>query len=93
MSEAEQGRHHRAFGIMEEVAVAQHRVAVRRRAEPAFGLLDEIFDDRAGFGDDARPAAFGGLVLDHRRLAERMDAAQRRRRQHGLPVAFVADDS
>ena len=37
---------------MEEVAIAQHRLAVRGRAELAIGLLDEIFDDRAGFGDD-----------------------------------------
>ena len=54
-SRAEQGRHHRAFGIMEEMAVAQHDVAIGRRAEPPVGLLDQIFDDRAGLGDRARP--------------------------------------
>ena len=38
-----------------------------------------------GLGD--RPP----LILDHRRLAERMDPAERRRREHGLRVALVAD--
>ena len=84
--QGQQGRHHRAFGIMEEVAVAQHRVAIGGRAEPPFGLLDQIFDDRAGLGDRALPS-----ILDHRRLAERMDPPQRRRREHGLRVALVAD--
>ena len=32
------------------------------------------------------------LILDHRRLAKRMDAAQLGRREHGLLVSLVAPD-
>ena len=52
---------------MEELAVEQRRIAIGGRAEPAFGLLDQIVDDRAGLGDHPP------FILDHRRLAERMD--------------------
>src|ERR1044072_9976206 len=68
------------------MAVAQRRLAIGRRPEPPFRLLDEIIDDRSGFGD--RPP----LVLDHPRLAERMGALQRRRRQHRLRIGLVAVD-
>jgi hypothetical protein len=62
-SNGEQRRHHRAFGIMEEVAVAQHGVAIGRRAEPpAVRLVDQIFDDRAGLGDDRPSSSITGAL-------------------------------
>jgi hypothetical protein len=93
-SHRQQGRHHRALGIMEEVAVAQDVVAARRRTEAAAGFLDQIFDDRTGLGDDARVPlpARRAAILDHRRLSERMDGAQLRRREHRLRIATVAAD-
>ena len=52
-------------------AFAQHIGAIARRAELAVGLLDQIIDDRAGFGDDAI-VVIG--IDDDRRFAERVDA-------------------
>src|SRR3546814_6354413 len=76
--EPEQRRHHRAFRVMEEMAVAKHGLPVGGRTELPFRLLDQIFHDRAGLRDDT------AVVLAHRRFAERMDALQRRRREHRL---------
>ncbi len=86
MSRPEQRRHQRAFGIMDELAVKEDRVAIGGRAEPAFGFLDQILNDRARFGDHPT------VILDHRRLAERVDPLQRRRGEHGLGIALVAND-
>src|SRR5688572_6514518 len=82
---------------MKEMAVAQHRVAIGRRAEPPARRLYQIFEDGAGLGDDppaGRPRSGPcrgprSGILDHRRLAERMDAPQRRGSEHGLGIALV----
>ena len=89
----QQRRHHRPLGIMKPEPIAQRRVAVRRRAQAAIGLFDQIFDDSAGFGDDAR-FAVGSIVGvdDHRRLAERMDGAQLGRGQHRRLVPRITLD-
>ena len=69
------------------VAVAQRLVAAgRRHQSPATMALDQVFDDRPGFGDRA------ALVADHRRLAQRVHLAQFGGRQHRLRVALVAHD-
>ena len=48
--------------------------------------LHQVLDDRARLGE--REITFG----EHRRLAERMHFAQRRRREHRLRIALVALD-
>ena len=49
-------------------------------------LLDEVFDDRARFGDGVLS------VGDDRRLAERMDLLQLGRREAGRRIALVVAD-
>ncbi len=61
---------------MEEMTVAERIVAVRGRAEAAIGLFDQIFDDRPGLGDDE------AVIVDHRRLAERVNLPQLGRGEH-----------
>ena len=60
--------------------------ALSAGAEAAIGLGDEILDDCASRGDHLP------VVLDHRRLAERVDRLQFRRREHRRLVPFVAPD-
>src|SRR3546814_2822966 len=52
-------------------------------------LFDEIFEDRPRLRDDA---VVGIGIDDHRRLAERVNAGERRRSEHRLRIAFVAAD-
>src|SRR3546814_4577251 len=59
------------------------------RSEAAIALFDEIFEDRPRLRDDA---VVGIGIDDHRRLAERVNAGERRRSEHRLRIAFVAAD-
>ena len=88
----QQRRHQRAFRIVQEVPVAQHSVAMRRRTKPPVGLFDQILDDRPGFRDGAAKAPIGLVIDDHRRLAERMHRTKLRRSEHRRLVPFVALD-
>ena len=83
----QQDRHDGALGVVHPISVAQAfgRSRCGRHSVRAVSL-DQVFDDRAGFGDGAL------AVDDHGRFAERMNLEQFGRRQHRLLVALVVHD-
>ncbi len=81
----QQGRHGRTLGIVHPVEIAQALLGIGRRPQAALAVaLDQVLQDRAGLRQHA------ALVLDHRRLAQRMHATQFGRGQHGARVALIA---
>src|SRR5579859_434822 len=83
---AEQGRHHRPLGIMEELAPALPLNGIARWAEPPALPDHQIVDDGARLDEGV------AIDLDNRRFAEGVDVPQRRRREHRLRIALVALD-
>jgi hypothetical protein len=72
---------------VQEVSVAQLVGRAGGGNETSVAIaLEQVLDDGARFGHR------GGAVGDHGRLAERVDGAQFRRRQHRLRVALVFFD-
>ena len=82
----QQRRHHRPFGIMEELAIADRALRIGGRPETVAGAGYQIVHDRASL-DQAMT-----VDLHHRGAAERVNGAQRGGRAHGLSIAFVAAD-
>src|ERR1700733_13636759 len=82
----QQGRHERAFGVMQPIAIAPSGfIALRRRQSLAISS-DKVVDDRAGFGEAQR------TILDDRRLSQRVDGPQARGGEHRLRVPLVTND-
>ena len=79
--------HQRALGVVHPVAVPEPLRRAGRGHQTSLAVaLDEVLEDRAGLGE--RDVA----VRDHRRLSERVDLPERRRREHRLRVALVVLD-
>jgi hypothetical protein len=82
----QQWRHQRPFRIMQEVPIMEKGVAMGRRAKLSVRLFDQILGDRGGFGDH-QP-----VILDHRRLPQRVDPPELRRREHRCLVPLIPLD-
>ena len=82
----QQRRHQRALGVMEETRVAERILGIAGLAERTLTERDQVFDDRPGF--DQRMA----VMLNHRRLAERVHLPELRRGEHGGLVPLIALD-
>src|SRR5580704_18768626 len=82
----QQGRHQRAFGVMQPIATAPIGfIALCRRKSLAISS-DKVVDDRPGFGEAQR------TILDDWRLSQGVDVPQARRREHRLRVPLVTND-